>query len=219
MVDGGVSPLVYRVVEMWILIAIKHTDRGPEPLFTEVSGQLCAVAFTDPEELRQDLPEGYRMYSIPLKHFLRDLPAVCGLIVDPRAASPIYIAPEERQAVMDACLPFPPGANIVVATRSRPQRKLLDAVLPRVQGVPEVRRLYYTYYVVEGGPKKHLLAYDVAGEPGADGPAADAIYEEIERINFPGLAQVMSIDDVPEEFRRMILGRVKPCYVRADLRG
>jgi len=110
------TTLVFRLADSTVLIGVTDSDRGPEPLFTEVSGQPCAVAYTDPEEIRRDLPDGYRLYQIPVPLLLSQLPPGCGLIIDPRAASPLYVAADERELVLAASVPFPAGAFIQIKT-------------------------------------------------------------------------------------------------------
>ncbi|MFE0099493.1 enhanced serine sensitivity protein SseB C-terminal domain-containing protein [Streptomyces sp. NPDC059009] len=222
------TPLIYRLADSTVLIGVKQTERGPEPLFTAVSGEPCAVAYTEPDEIREVLPDDYHLYQIPVVELLAQLPPVCGLLINPKAASPLYVAAEERDAVIAAGAPFPAGAFIRIKASAENPARLLPAVLARVADVHALRRLYCTRYQVADAREKILMVYDTGGA--ADGPAPDAVADQDRAVNdaimeaaaetsLPDPMQIIALDDLPEEFRRLVLTDVEPCYVRADLRA
>lgn len=211
-----ISPLVFRIADSTVLIGVRETERGPEPLFTDVGGEPCAVAYTDPEEIRRDLPDGYRLYQIPVPLFLAELPPGCGLVINPRAASPIHVAADEREIVLAASLPFPSGAFITVKQGGDAQPALLAAALPRIE-VTSVRRVYVTRYRVADAREKVLVVYETDPVPGADAVAADAFTAAAAETGLADPMQVVALPDVPETFREMILQDVPPAYVRPDL--
>ncbi|HEY5836889.1 hypothetical protein [Streptomyces sp.] len=213
-----VSPLIFRIADSTVLIGVRAGERGPEPLFTDVSGEPCAVAYTDPEEIRRDLPEGYRLHQIPVPLLLSQLPPGCGLIIDPRAASPLHVGAHEREIVLAASLPFPPGAFIRIKSGGDPQPALLASALPRIE-VTAVRRVYVTRYRVADAREKVLVVYETDPVPGADDLAADAFMAAAADTALADPMQVLALDDVPDTFRRMILADVPPAYVRPDLVG
>ncbi|AEW92855.1 hypothetical protein SCATT_04840 [Streptantibioticus cattleyicolor NRRL 8057 = DSM 46488] len=58
-------------------------------------------------------------------------PPVCGLVINPRDKSPLYVAAEERDDVLAAAVPFPAGARVWIRTKTREPEGLLAAALPR----------------------------------------------------------------------------------------
>jgi hypothetical protein len=212
------TPLIFRIADSTVLIGVRATERGPEPLFTEVSGEPCAVAYTHPEEIRRDLPDGYRLYQIPVPLLLAQLPPGCGLVIDPRAVPPLYVAADERDVVLAASLPFPAGAFIRIKSGADEQPALLAAALPRIE-VTSVRRVYITRYRVADAREKVLVVYETDPVPGADDLAADAFIAAAADTRLADPMQVVALDDIPAAFRRMILDDVPPAYVRPDLVG
>lgn len=227
--DAGpvaVSPLIFRVADSNVLIGVRTTDRGPEPLYTDVGGEVCAVAYTDPAEIRRDLPDDYRLFQITVPELLAQLPPVCGLVINPRAASPVFVAAAERDAVIGAGQPFPAGAPIRIKQGGDRQPGLLAAALPRIEAVRGVRRVYLTRYQVADAREKVLVAYDNdldgdggTGSGGTDSAAADAFMAAAAEVELADAMQIVALDDIPEELRRIVLAEVPPCYVRPDLRG
>ncbi|WP_069467540.1 hypothetical protein, partial [Actinacidiphila rubida] len=171
----ALNPLVFRIADSTVLIGVKATDRGPELMYTDVGDTVCAVAYTDPEEIRRDLPDGYRLFQITVPDLLRRLHPGCGLLIGPRAASPLMVMPYEREAVLAASVPFPAGAPIRIKKHGVPHRALMAAALPRIEAEPGVLRVYLTRYQVADARMKLLVVYenDPAAE-GADATAADA---------------------------------------------
>jgi hypothetical protein len=217
---GDPSPnptLLYRLADSTVLIGVQQTEAGPQPLLTQVGGEPCAVAYTNPEELRRDLPEGYRMYQLTVPELLAELPPVCGLVVNPRAPSPVYVSADRREAVIEAGRPFPAGATIRVLPGGDEQPRLLAAALGDLKAIPALRRLYCTRYRVADAREKLLVVYDTDAEPGADVATAEAVISAATETRLVDPLQVIALDDVPDQFREVVLGEVPPAYVRADL--
>jgi SseB protein C-terminal domain len=212
MTEPVVSPLVYRIADTTVLIGLRFGDRGPEPLYTEVGGVPAAVAYTDPDEIRRDLPDGYRLFQLQVPELLGQLPPPCGLVINPRADSPLFVAPEERDLVVAAGQPFPPGAYIRVQGRAERPERLLSAALPRLAAVRELRRLYCTRYRVADAREKLLLVYEA--DAGGDDAVNDALLSAAAEAELPDPMQVIALEDIPEEFRRVVLSEVEPCYER-----
>lgn len=214
----ALNPLVFRIADSTVLIGVKPTDRGPELMYTDVGDTVCAVAYTDPEEIRADLPDGYRLFQITVPELLKRLHPACGLLIGPRAASPLMVLPYERDAVMAASLPFPAGAPIRIKKRGVPQRALMKAALPRIGSAGGVLRIYLTRYQVADAREKLLVVYENdQGAEGADAVAADAFIDAAAEIGLADPMRVVALDDVPEPFHAMLLKDVPPAYVRADL--
>jgi hypothetical protein len=214
----ALNPLVFRIADSIVLIGVKPTDRGPELMYTDVGDTVCAVAYTDPEEIRRDLPDGYRLFQITVPELLKRLHPACGLLIGPRAASPLMVMPYERDAVMAASLPFPAGAPIRIKKRGVPQRPLLKAALRRIEASEGVLRVYLTRYQVADAREKLLVVYENdRGVEGADAIAADAFIDAAAEIGLTDPMQVVALDDVPEPFHDMLLEDVPPAYVRAGL--
>lgn len=210
----ALPPHVHRIADSMVLIGLKQTDRGPEPLYTEVAGALCAVAYTDPEEIRADLPDDYRLYQVKVTEMLALLPPATGLVIDPRARSPIYIDPSEREAVIEAGLPFPPGATVYMKRKAHQHPALFAALLPGAEAIGALRHLYCTTYKVADRDQKLLMVYDADPEPGADAQINDAVIAAAAEIRLPDPLQIIAIDDVPEHFRELVRESVGPFYVR-----
>ncbi|MCL2731831.1 MAG: hypothetical protein FWE15_17610 [Actinomycetia bacterium] len=214
----ALNPLVFRIADSMVLIGVRATDRGPELMYTEVGDTVCAVAYTDPEEIRSDLPDGYRLFQIGVPDLLRRLHPECGLLIGPRAASPLMVMPYERDAVIAASVPFPVGAPIRIKKHGVPHRALMKAVLPRITAAPGVLRVYLTRYQVADAREKLLVVYE--NDPavaGADADAANAFIEAAAEIEMADPMQVVALDDVPEPFHAMVLDDVPPVYVRSEL--
>jgi hypothetical protein len=215
--EMALNPLIFRIADSIVLIGVKPTDRGPELMYTEAGDTVCAVAYTDPAEIRRDLPDGYRLFQITVPELLQRVHPACGLLIGPHAVPPLLVMPYEREAVLAASLPFPPGAPIRLKKRGDRQPALLAAALPRIAAMPAVRRVYLTRYQVADAREKVLVVYDheVAAE-GADGDAADAFIAAAAEIDLADPMQIVALADVPEPFHGMLLANVPPAYVRAD---
>lgn len=214
----ALNPLVFRIADSTVLIGVKPTGRGPELMYADVGDTVCAVAYTDPEEIRRDLPDGYRLFQITVPELLRRLHPACGLLIGPRAASPLMVMPYERDAVMAASLPFPAGAPIRIKKHGVPQRALMKAAQRRIDAAEGVLRVYLTRYQVADAREKLLVVYENdQGVEGADTVAADAFIDAAAEIGLADPMQVVALDDVPEPFHGMLLEDVPPAYVRAGL--
>jgi hypothetical protein len=215
--EMAVNPLIFRIADSNVLIGVKSTDRGPELMYTDTGDQVCAVAYTDPEEIRRDLPDGYRLFQITVPELLQRLAPVCGLVINPRATSPLVVMPWERDAVIAAGRPFPAGAPVRIKQGGDHRPALLAAALPRIEATSGVRVVYLTRYQVADAREKILIAYDHdPAMPGADTAAADAFIAAATQISLPDPMQIVALHDIPEELRRIVLADVPPCYVRAD---
>lgn len=209
----ALNPLVFRIADSTVLIGVKPTDRGPELMYTDVGDTVCAVAYTDPAEIRRDLPDGHRLFQITVPDLLKRLHPACGLLIGPRAASPLMVMPYEREAVLAAALPFPPGAPIRIKKQGVPQPALLKAALPHITTAPGVLRVYLTRYQVADAREKLLVVYEHdPAVPGTDTAAADAFINAAADISLTDPMQVVALGDVPEPFHAMLLADVPPAY-------
>lgn len=217
--SAGIATSIYRLADSMVLFAVRQTDRGPEPLFTEVSGAATAVAYTDQAEIDRVLPDGYAVFAIQLSQFLGQLPPGIGLVVDPNARSPVYVAPDQRQAVLEAAWPFPGGARITYGVPNTEPTDLLDCIATKSEHLRSVRRWWRAWYQVADAREKLLLVYEVDGtgdERAANaGPAADAAYECLALATYDKPGQVISLSDVPEEGREWLTANVDPFYERS----
>jgi hypothetical protein len=213
---GEATAPVFRIADSSVLIGVRTTARGPEPLFTDVAGERCAVAYSDPAEIGSGLPAGYRLFRIPVPLLLTQLPPGCGLVIDPRAASPLHVAADERDLVLAASAPFPSGAAIAIATGADRQPRLLAAALPRIE-FTAVRRVYVTRYRVADAREKVLVVHETDPVPGAGTLAADAFAAAAAEVGLADPVRVVALADVPGTFRAVVLADVPPAYVRPDL--
>lgn len=218
--EMALNPLIFRIADTTVLIGVRPTDRGPELMYADAGDTVCAVAYTDPDEIRRDLPDGYRLFQITVPDLLRRLHPACGLLIGPRAASPLLVMPYEREAVLAAGLPFPAGAPIRLLQGADPQPALLAAALPRIESAGGVRRIYLTRYQVADAREKVLVVYehDDAAE-GTDAAAADAFMAAAADVALADPMQVIALADVPEPFHGMLLAGVPPAYVRPGTAG
>lgn len=207
-----IASTVYRLADSRVVIAVTTGENGPMPLFTEVSGDLCAVAYTDPEEARRDAPDGARVFEIQVAELLRRLPPVCGLLVDPRAPSPVFVAPGERALVLDAAVPFPAGAVVRFDQTFAVPEPVLARLRDALAAVPTVRRAYCTRYQVADVRVKLLVAVDAD----AATDAVEAAFQALREAGYSGPAEVATLASIPETLRRIVLTDIAPCYIRAD---
>jgi hypothetical protein len=215
--EMALNPLIFRIADSNVLIGVKPTDRGPELMYADAGDTVCAVAYTDPEEIRRDLPDGYRLFQITVPDLLRRLHPACGLLIGPRAASPLLVMPYEREAVIAAGLPFPPGAPIRLNYGGDRQPALLASALPRIESAGGVRRIYLTRYQVADARERLLVVYehDTAVE-GADAVAADAFMAAAADVRLADPMRIVALADVPEPFHGMLTADVPPAYVHAE---
>jgi hypothetical protein len=210
----ALNPLIFRIADMWVLIGVKDTDKGPELMYADVGDQVCAVAYTDPAEIRRDLPEGYRLNQITVPDLLERLHPAIGLLIGPRAASPLTVMPWERDAVLAAGLAFPPGAPVRIETGGdRPPAKLLGPALPRLKKIAGVRAVYVTRYQVADARERILVAYDHDPDvPGSD-RVADVFYGVAAQLDLPEPMRVVALADIPAGLRATVENHVRPSYV------
>jgi SseB protein C-terminal domain len=213
-----VATSIYRLADSMVLIGVLATERGPEPLFTDVSGALTAVAFTDSDEMTRTLPEGYHVFQIQVSELLQQLPVPVALVIDPHAPSPIFVSGEQRQAVIEAAWPFPNGAHITYGEPLTEPTDLLDCIATKSEQQPAVHRWWRAWYQVADAREKLLLVYDVDGtgdELAANArPAADAAYECLALVTYDRPGQVISLGDVPRDAQEWLSANVKPFYER-----
>ncbi|MCW2506038.1 MAG: SseB protein C-terminal protein [Actinomycetia bacterium] len=212
--EMALNPLIFRIADSFVLIGVKDTENGPELMYADVGDQVCAVAYTDPEEIRRDLPAGYHLYQITVPKLLERLHPAIGLIIGPHAESPLTVMPWERDAVLAAALPFPPGAPVRIKKRGDRQPKLMAAALPGIEAIDGVRAVYVTRYQVADAREKILVAYDHDPDvPGSDS-VADAFIAAAAQINLADPMQVVALADIPESLRPTVEKTVPPSYVR-----
>jgi hypothetical protein len=215
-----IASSIYRLADSMVLIGVSQTERGPEPLFTEVSGALTAVAYTDWNEMARTMPEGYHLFQIQVSELLAQLPENVGLVVDPHAPSPIFVSGEHRQAVIEAAWPFPSGAHITYGVPLTEPTDLLDCIATKSEQQPSVRRWWRAWYQVGDAREKLLLVYEVDGsgnELAANArPAADAAYECLALVTYDKPGQVISLSDVPPEAQDWLTANVAPFYERSS---
>jgi hypothetical protein len=213
-----IATSVYRLADGMVLIGVAETPRGPEPLFTDVSGAPTAVAYTDPDEMRRVLPEGYRQFQIQVSELLEQLPAGVGLVIDPHAPSPVYVSPQQRQEVVEAAWPFPTGAHVRYGEPATEPSELLDCLATKSEQLPSVRRWWRAWYQVHDAREKLLLVYDVEGDgeelAGNARRAADAAHDCLGLTGYGHPAQVISLGDLPDEAREWLTTTQTPCYER-----
>jgi SseB protein C-terminal domain len=217
---GPIATSIYRLADSMVLFAVRQTDRGPEPLFTEVSGAPTAVAYTDQAEIDRIKPDGYAVFQVQLSDFLSQLPVGIAIVVDPHAPSPVYIAPGQRDAVLEAAWPFPTGAHITYGVPNDEPTELLACIATRSEQLPTVRRWWRAWYQVQDAREKLLLVYEADGadqELAANArPAADAAYECLGLVGYDRPGQVISLTDVPVEAQLWLTENVVPFYDRPD---
>jgi hypothetical protein len=210
----ALNPLIFRIADSWVLFGVKESGERPEPMYADVGDQVCAVAYTDAEEMERDLPEGYHLYQITVPELLEGLHPACGLIIGPHSASPLTVMPWERDAVLAAAEPFPAGAPVRIKTGVYRPARLLAAALLWVKRIDGVRAVYVTRYQVADARERVLVAYDHDPDvPGSD-RVADAFYAAAAKINLTDPLRVVALADMPDGLRRVVEDGVRPCYVR-----
>lgn len=209
-----IASSVHRLADSEVLIAVARTQQGPAPLFTEVEGETTCVAWTDPDEARSEVPETHELFSIGVAELLRQVPAGVGLLVDPRAPSPVHVPADGRQAVLDAARPFPSGAQVALGEPAEEPEALLQAVRDGAPVVPALRRVWRAWYQVLDTDDRLLVVYDVDGSAGADAAAADLVVAAARSTAYGHRLLVLALDDVPAGPREWLLANVPPAYTR-----
>lgn len=209
---NSITSSIYRLADATVLITVERTQRGPVLLYTTVSDEPAAVAYTDVDEAKADMPDGYHLYQIPVAELVAKLPAGYGLVIDPRAKTPVHIPAAARTMIADAALPFPPGATVRIGLPRDEPAELLRRAVENVADVAEVRRMYRAWYQVEGAREKLLIAVRGDGAPDAGTLAGRAVIAAAAALDYPYPIEVVDLDDVPEDFRHWILENLEPFY-------
>lgn len=203
---------LYRLAATEVLIAVAQTGQGPEPLVTDISGESAVVAWTDLEQARADAPDTHRLFSLPVAELLAQLPPHAGLVVDPRAGSPVHVAAASKDAVVEAARPFPAGAPTRIGDPAEEPTELLDRLRAAAASVPGLRRLWRTWYQVADARPRLLVVY-AADSPAEQGPAvADAVVAVAEQAQHPTAVLVLALEDLPEDHRAWLLANTPPFF-------
>lgn len=187
---------------------------GPAPLFTEVAGETTCVAWTDAEEARAELPSTHRLFSIGVADLLRQVPPGVGLLVDPRAPSPVHLPADRCREVLDAAQPFPAGAQVALGEPAEEPELLLQAVREEAAAVPGLRRVWRAWYQVVDTDERLLVVYDVDGASVADTGAAELVVSAAQRTAYGHRLLVLALDDLPPGPREWLLTQGPPAYQR-----
>ncbi len=209
-----IASSIHRLADSEVVIAVANSLEGPAPLFTEVEGETTCVAWTDVDEARAELPQTHRLFSIGVAELLRQVPPGVGLLVDPRAPSPVHLPADRRQEVLDAARPFPAGAQIALGEPAEEPAELLQAVRDGAATVPALRRVWRAWYQVLDTDERLLVVYDVDGETGADSGAADLVVSAAQRTAYGHRLLVLALDDLPDGPRKWLLMQGPPAYER-----
>ena len=209
-----IATSVHRLADSEVLIAVATSPEGPAPLFTEVAGETTCVAWTDADEARADLPETHRLFSIGVAELLRQVPPGVGLLVDPRAPSPVHLPADRRQEVLEAARPFPAGTQVALGEPAQEPEALLQAVRDGAAAVPGLRRVWRAWYQVLDTDERLLVVYDADGATGADTAAADLVVSAAQRTAYGHRLLVLALDDLPAGPREWLLAQGPPAYQR-----
>lgn len=215
--EAPIATSVYRLADASVLMPVRSTERGPEPLFTRVSELPCAVAYTEADEAQSDSPEDYRIFSVQVVEALVSLPQGAGLVIDPRAERPILLGPQDRELMMQAAAPFPVGPRIRLGQPTEPPRELYDDFHAIGACHPEVRRILVAWYSVADAREKLLVTPETDG-PGLDDPEWDALNRELVEAaaarEYPHPMQVVHLHRVPQPHRGWLESDAEQVYAR-----
>lgn len=203
---------LYRLADTEVLLAVAQTGQGPAPLFTEVSGEPAVVAWTDLEQARADVPDTHQLFSLPVAELLAQLPAHAGLVVDPRAGSPVHVAAASKAAVIEAATPFPAGAPTRIGDPAQEPVELLTALRSAAPAVPGLRRLWRTWYQVADARPRLLVVYGTDDPPRHGPAAADAVIAAATQVQHADPLLVLALEDLPAEHRDWLLESTPPLY-------
>ena len=204
---------LYRLADAEVLIGVAETPQGPQPLFTDVSGESAVVAYTDLEEAQADLPESHRLFSIPVAELLAELAPHAGLVVDPRSAAPVYVAAADKQQVVEAARPFPAGAPTRIGDPAEEPTALLDELRRTAPSVPGLRRLWRTWYQAADARPRLLVVLETSDPAGQDAAAA-LVLLAAEQVALVSPLLVMALEDLPAEHRDWLLANTPPFHER-----
>jgi hypothetical protein len=205
---------VYRLADSEVLIAVAQTPDGPAPLFTDIGGEITCVAYTDLREAQSDVPSTHRLFSIVVAELLGQLPEHVGLVVDPRAASPVHVGAQDKARISAAARPFPNGVQVAIGDPAEEPAALTTRLRELAPAAAAVRRMWRTWYQVADAREKLLVVYDVEGQTGADAQAADLIVDAARSTDYPRPLIVLALDDLPSEHRQWLLANTPPFYER-----
>ncbi len=216
----GIASSIYRLADAMVLFTVSQGQGAPQALTTTVSGQVTVVAYTDEQEADRDCPPGYQVFQVQVSDLLGNLPADAGLVINPRAASPVYIPAAEKEKVIRAALPFPTGARIRIGQPKTEPVEILDAVRRRAVAEPAIRRAYRCWYQAADARERLLVAVDL-GPLSAEGKvrALGAVPDALSGLEYGHPVVAVALDEIPEEFRRSLLENVQPFYVRDEPPG
>lgn len=203
---------LYRLADTEVLLAVAQTDQGPAPLLTDVSGEPAVVAWTDLDQARAEVPDSHQLFSMPVSELLAQLPPHAGLVVDPRAASPVHVAAASKAAVLEAATPFPAGAPTRIGDPAEEPAELLAALCSTAPSVPGLRRLWRTWYQVADARPRLLVVYGTDDPPRHGAAAADAVIAAATRVQHAGPLLVLALEDLPAEHRTWLLENTPPLY-------
>lgn len=214
-----IATSAYRLADSQVLIAVGSTPAGPAPLFTEVSGEVTCVAYTDRAEAEADRPATHELFAIVVSDLLAQLPAEVGLVIDPRAASPIYLPADGKQQVAAAGAPFPVGAETAIGEPAQEPTALLDAVRADADAAPGLRRVWRTWYQVADAYEKLLVVYELDRTGDGPGPIDDQVsalvLQAAATAGYEQRVLVLPLEAVPDQPRRWLLENTPPFYERA----
>jgi hypothetical protein len=217
-VTGGrpdIASSIYRLADAMVLFTVTKGERAPRALTTEVSGQVAVVAYTDEQEADRDCPQGYTVYQAQVSDLLSDLPDGTGLVIDPRATSPVYIPSGDKEKVIRAALLFPTGARIRLGQPKTEPAAVLDAIRHNLPSERSIRRAYRCWYQAADARERLLIAVDLDPIPAPDRMrAVGVVTGSLPGLDYKHPVAAVTLDEIPEDLRRSLLENVYPFYVR-----
>lgn len=187
-----------RLATEQVLIAVRPTDRGPELVYTDVDGELTAVAWTDQGYAEATVPDGYRLFAVQVSELLEQLPAQAGLVIDPQAPSPVAVPAARKADVVVMAAPFPPDVPVALGAPSEEPSTLLERLRPVLADLPAARRAWRLWSQADDAPGRLMIVVDTGrAEPDADeGQAVARRVAEVAR----GAALPYAVVGVPLAF-------------------
>lgn len=213
----NIASSIYRLADAMVLFTVTQGERAPQPLTTLVSGQVAVVAYTDEQEADQDCPPGYAVFQVQVSDLLKDLPGDAGLVIDPRAPSPVYIPPQDKEKVIRAALPFPADARIRIGQPKTEPVTVLQAIRRNAPSERAIRRMYRCWYQAADARERLLIAVELEPlPPQASMDALGAVTSALADLDYEHPVVAVALDDIPEDFRRPLQENVEPFYVRGE---
>lgn len=206
---------VYRLADMVVLFTVTVGERAPRPLVTEVSGQVAVVAYTDEREADADRPPGGTTYQVQVSELLADLPDGVGLVIGPRAPSPVYIPAADREAVIRAALPFPTGARVRLGEPKTEPVAVLDAIRGALAAQPGVLRAYRCWYQAADAREQLLIAVDFGDAAVTEDTARAlrAVTGALAGFDYEHPVITLPLAEVPPQFRRDLVANARLFHV------